>query len=252
VPETIVPGLGELFGSYLGTAFGADDRRLSAYGVASELRTTVPGVPAFWPLLGLVFAIALVRVLWISLRSRTPIWRGHGAIGAFLLLVGLQSGVAYVVGRCGHLDAVTFRYVLLTVYIGVGIAALFFAYETSRIWRRAMVGVILVWALASATVHARLLAEYIYHEPPNTRRELVTYLVDHNIRYARADYWTAYVMTFFSDERVIVASTDYIRINSYQRIVDAHRADAVTVQREPCTSGKGAEAVPATFWICPE
>ena len=59
-------------------------------------------------------------------------------------------------------------------------------------------------------------------------------------------------MTFFSGERVIVASTNYIRINSYQREVDAHHADAVTVQREPCASGQGAEAVPKTFWVCPE
>jgi hypothetical protein len=252
VPETIVPGLAELFGSFLGATFGGDNRRLSAYGLTSELRTGVPGVPAFWPVLGVVFACALARTLWLSVRHRTPIWRGRGAIGAFLLVVGLQSGGAYVVGRCGQLDAVTFRYVLLTVYIGVGIAALFFAYETSRVWRRVMIGLILVWTLASATVHARLLAEYLYREPPNTRRELVTYLLDHNIRYARADYWTAYVLTFFSGERVIVASTDYVRINSYQREVEAHRAEAVTVQREPCASGKGAEAVPATFWVCPE
>ena len=49
-----------------------------------------------------------------------------------------------------------------------------------------------------------------------------------------------------------MASTDYVRINSYQREVDAHRAEAVTVQREPCASGQGAEAVPKTFWVCPE
>ena len=252
VPETILPGLGELFGSFLGATFGADDRRLSAFGLTSDVRTSLPGVPAFWPVLGLVFAGAMARVVWLSVRNRTPFWRGHGAIGAFLVLVGLQSGVAYVVGRCGNLDAVTFRYVLLTVYIGVGVAALYFAHETSRAWRRAMVGLILVWAVASGAVHARLMSEYIYREPPNTRRDLVTYLVDHKIRYARADYWTAYVLTFFSGERVIVASTDYIRINRYQREVDAHRAEAVTVQREPCASGQGAEAVPATFWVCPE
>ena len=252
VPETILPGLGELFGSFLGATFGGDDRRLSAFGLTSELRTSLPGVPAFWPVLGAVFACAMARVVWLSRRQHAPMWRGHGAIGAFLLLVGLQSGMAYVVGRCGQLDAVTFRYVLLTVYIGVGVAALFFAYETSRTLRRAMLGLILLWALASGAVHARLVAEYIYREPPNTRRALVTYLIDHKIQYARAEYWTAYVMTFFSGERVIVASTDYIRINSYQSEVDAHHADAVTVQREPCASGQGAEAVPKTFWICPE
>jgi hypothetical protein len=215
-------------------------------------RTNVPGLPAFWPLLGAIFAAALARVAWISVRDRRPPWRGAGAVGAFLLLVGLQAGVAYAVARCGRLDLTTVRYALLTLYVGVGIVALFFVYETERRLRQAMVAVMLLWALASGAAHLRLLNEYLFHEPQNPHRQLATYLVGHDIHYARADYWTAYATTFLAGERVVIASTDTVRINSYQKEVDAHRAEAVTVQREPCRNGAGPEAVPGTYWICRE
>ena len=48
----------------------------------------------------------------------------------------------------------------------------------------------------------------------------------------------------------MIASTETVRINAYQREVDAHRAEAVMVQREPCQNGVGPEAVPGTYWIC--
>ncbi len=252
-PETIVPGLQGMFGNYLGILFGADEHRLADLGVRSATgRTNVPGLPAFWPLLGAIFAAALARVIWISVRERRPLWRGRGAVGAFLLLVGLQAGIVYSVARCGRLDVTTVRYALLTLYIGVGVVTLFFVYETGRRLRQSMVAVMLLWALASGAAHVRLLNEYVYHEPQNPHRQLATYLVGHNIRYARADYWTAYATTFLAGERVVIASTETVRINGYQSEVDAHRAEAVTVQREPCRNNVGPEAVPGTYWICRE
>ena len=88
--------------------------------------------------------------------------------------------------------------------------------------------------------------------PALRRWLLATYLVGHGIRYARADYWTAYATTFLAREQVVIASTEVVRINGYQREVDAHRTEAVTVQREPCRDAAGPEAVPGTYWICPE
>ena len=35
-------------------------------------------------------------------------------------------------------------------------------------------------------------------------------LMTHGIRYARSDYWTAYVITFLAGERVVVASTEVV------------------------------------------
>ena len=245
-PETILPGLSGLFSNYFGTVFGATSERLVTFGVRSQMPATI----AYWPVLGAVFVVALARVTWLSVRDRTPIWTGAAAVGTFLLLIGLQSGVVYAVARCGRLEPDTIRYALLMLYAGVGIATLYFVYETSRVWQRAMVAAIAVWTVVTAVTHVRLVDEYVRREPAYPHRALASYLVEHGIEYARADYWTAYATTFLAGERVIVASTDTVRITPYQHAVEEHRAAAVTVQRQPCANGQGDEAVSGTYWVC--
>lgn len=249
-PSAIVPGLAHLFGDALGMAFGGDNHRLSAYGIRSTLRTTLPGMPGLWPLLGVVLAAALGRVAWLGVRRRQAPWRGHGAVGLFLLLVGLQAAVAAVVARCGVLEVGVFRYALLSLYLGVGIVHLFFVYERQRTWQVALGAAVVAWAVASSAGHARLAHEYIHDEPASPHRDLATYLVTNGIRYGRADYWTAYATTFLSNERVRLASTDFVRIAAYQEQEAAHRSESVHVRREPCPTQGGTEAVPGTFWVC--
>ena len=245
-PETILPSMAGLFGNYFGLPFGATSERVVTLG----LRSSLPAGPAYWPVLGLVLAAALARALWISIRDRTPVWTGRGAIGTFLILIGLQAGIVYAVSRCGRLEPDTVRYALLMLYTGVGIATLFFVYETQRLWRTAMIGAIALWALVTAASHVRLYDEYLRREPAFAHRELATYLVDHGIAYARADYWTAYVTTFLANEKVVLASTDTVRITSYQDAVEQNRDRAVNVQRQPCGNGQGAEAVAGAYWVC--
>jgi hypothetical protein len=196
----------------------------------------------------LTFALALVRVAWIAIREKQVPWRGPAAVGLFLLLVALQSGMVYAVARCGRLEAGTFRYALLMVYAGVGVAALFFVYERNRLLRGMAAAVILAWAATSVASHARLLNEYLTNTPGNPYRVLADYLVAHNVRYARADYWTAYAATFLAGEAVTVASTNTVRISSYQEVVGAHDKDAPVVQREPC-AGAGTMATDI-YWLC--
>ena len=246
-PETIAPAMVGLFGQFLGIPFGATSDRLVTFGV----RSTLPAQPGFWPVLGLVFAIASVRIVWISIRDRKPVWTGGAAIGTFLLLVGLQSGVVYAMARCGRLEADTFRYALLMLYVGVGVATLYFVYETERIWRRAMIVAVLAWTATSVVGHLRLLDEYLNREPGSPHRELASYLADHGIEHARSDYWTAYATTFLANEQVVLASTDTVRISSYQVEVAANDERAMNVQRQPCAGGNGAEAVAGTYWVCP-
>lgn len=245
-PETIAPAMGGLFSNFFGIPFGATSDRWVTFGVRSEMAAT----PAYWPLLGAVFAAALARVAWLSVRERKPVWSGPAAVGTFLLLIGLQSGVVYALARCGRLEAGTLRYALLMLYAGVGVATLFFVYETNRLWRRAMIGAIAVWTIVTAASHVRLFDEYLRREPGYPHRALASYLVDHRIEYARADYWTAYATTFLAEEKVVIASTDTVRITAYQQAVEEHRDAAVNVQRQPCQNGGGAEVVPGTYWVC--
>ena len=238
--STIGPALIALLRDYLALPFGMSDDALGVFGVNSFRRSGLQGVPSIWPLLRLTLLVALGRAVWLSVRDRAPIWRGRAAIGTFLLFVGVQSGVFYTVARCGVLEATTFRYALLTLYAGVGALVLFYVYERSRVWVIGVSGVIGCWVAISIGAHAGLVREYVENQPRNVRRELASYLLDHGIRHARSDYWTAYSTTFLADERVIVASTDTVRIDEYQRQAAAHDRETVTLSRKPCPGGQEA------------
>jgi hypothetical protein len=249
VPESIAPSIGRLFTSFMGVPFGATDFPMLDFGVRSLLPSVPFGLPPYWPVLGGILAIALGRIAWIAIRDRAPIWTGPAAVATFLLLIGLQSGIVYAIARCGRLEPGTSRYALLMLYTGVGVVVMYFVYERQRVLRAAMVAVMIAWTMISATSHVLLADEYLHRTPASPHRSLATYLVDHDVHYARADYWTAYATTFLTKERVIIASTDTVRINSYQQIVAANDRQAVTIQRAPC-AGPGAEAVEGNYWIC--
>ena len=198
VPDSVAPSMRELFGSFMGVAFGFSPYPMRDFGLRSLLPS---GLPSFWPVLGGILAAALIRVAWIAVRDRRPIWQGAGAVATFLLLIGVQSGVVYAVARCGRLEPDTVRYALLMLYAGVGAVALYFVYETHRVWRAAMVAVMVAWTATSVASHALLWDEYLRREPAAPHRALATYLVDHGIHYARSDYWTAYATTFLAGEQ---------------------------------------------------
>ena len=93
------------------------------------------------------------------------------------------------------------------------------------------------WACLNLVDNGRLLREYLVSPPQNNFREMADYLVTHRITYGRARYWDAYVVTFLARERAVVASTDKVRIPSYQTRVDANAANAVILYRQPCGGG---------------
>ena len=66
---------------------------------------------------------------------------------------------------------------------------------------------------------------------------MADYLVAHGTTYGRAGYWDAYAITFLSRERVILASTEKMRISVYAAQVEAHASSAVTLRRQPCHDG---------------
>ena len=84
--------------------------------------------------------------------------------------------------------------------------------------------------------------------PPGAKVLLLRHLDARGIRYAMADYWIAYSLTFLSNERVIIGSTDTLRIPGYNREVEAHRAEAVRISRTACGAGK--QVMPGIYF-CP-
>lgn len=134
-------------------------------------------------------------------------------------------------------DTPPLRYALLAPLLVIAVTGAFFAVASPGPLRVAAALLLCAWAAGSVVDNVRLVSAFARHPPPAPRRVLTDYLVSHGIKYARAIYWDAYVVTFYSRERVIVASMDTVRISAYQAEVERHASEAVTLQRMPCTTG---------------
>ena len=99
----------------------------------------------------------------------------------------------------------------------------------------------------SIVAHARLIAEYAAHPPVPLKQDLIRALEARGVRYAYADYWTAYYVTFMTRERIVVASDAIVKVRTHNRLDDAHRGEAIRIARRPCAGG--TQLTPA-FWAC--
>ena len=92
--------------------------------------------------------------------------------------------------------------------------------------------------LPAAISHGQIWREYLTHPPVGVKRAIIRQLQARGIEYATSDYWIAYYITFLTNERIIVASDDFIRIPVYQKIVREHAAESVRISRKPCDGGR--------------
>jgi hypothetical protein len=185
--------------------------------------------------------IALLRlgvVVWRSWRVKGSLGRS-GAFGWYLLGVGLVASAAYAGTRPVAEEYA--RYGLLGLLIPSGTFALLFMLDTPA-WRKAAASMVLVWAVSSAIEAGRLYGHA--GAAPSPYRVLADELLARGVRVATAPYWTAYVVTFMTGERVKVASTDYVRILEYQTL--AADPATVAIREQPC---EGATRI-ARWYLC--
>jgi hypothetical protein len=242
-PAMIPRGLRNLFLEHFPVLFGTRPMGLNELSVESVSRQGFSGA---WIVLALTAIVALAGVALCLVRERR--WKPAYAFCAYLVLVALLSQAGYIVGRCGGLHHFTLRYELLSILGLTGLGAWFLVVtppgRLRTTWMALATGLVLVTALPSA----RLLVEYVRHEPENPKRLIVQHLDARGIKYAFGDYWRAYLITFMTNERIIVAADDFQRIREYSDIVKAHKEQAVRIAREFCPGGKPAMA---GLWICP-
>jgi hypothetical protein len=210
---------------------GARPHPILRYGVVGNI--TAGSILAG---LALTVAVLVAAARLPVLILKTPEARGDalmlylGAIGVQTILAyGLNSGISAA-------DAPVVRYLLFTLLLPVALLGWFFLRERAAVLRALVAISVCVWAVGNLVDTSKLLREYVDSPPPHPHRELADYLVEQNIRYGRAGYWDAYVVTFLAGERVILASTGKVRISAYQAEVDQHAASAVVLKRQPCTS----------------
>jgi len=242
-PAMIPRGLRNLFVEHFPVLFGTRPMALAELAIESASRQGFRGA---WIILALTAAIAIAVVGARLLRERR--WKPAYSFCAYLILAALLSQAGYIVGRCGGLHHFTLRYELLSVIGLTGLGAWFLIVaEPGRLrtaWLALAAGVILITTIPSV----RLLYEYIRHTPENPKRMIVQHLDARGIKYAFGDYWRAYLITFMTNERIIIAADDFQRIRVYSDIVKAHKDEAVRIAREYCPGGRPAMQ---GLWICP-
>ncbi len=243
-PTWALANVVDLGRSYLGLLWGASPVPLAEVAVQTHV---TQGVAWGWPLLA---AVLLVTVFRLASRWRTVWAHRHDPIaqlGAFLMLVGLQSVLVYAVSRCGPLSLLTVRYALLGVFLPTGIALMGWVVEPRRGLRHATAAAFIALAALNAWPHLRLWQEQWAHPSTPNRAQLGAALEARGIRYVRSDYWTAYYVAFITRERVVVGADTLSRIDEYERALARHASEVVRVSTAPC--GDLAQVVPG-YYLC--
>ncbi len=216
---------------YLGLLYGAKVMPVEDAIVRSDSHQ---GAPGLWLLVGVALllmgarAVAALPRLWADRRH------GRVQLGLFLTAVGAQAVLVYAISRCGPLSALTLRYALLGLFLPSGIMLLFLHVETRPRLRAAALGVFVLLAAVSLRDHVRLACEEATSPQVANRLLLADALERAGIRYAYADYWTAYYVSFVTQERVLVVPDVLSRIAFHEREVEAHAAEAVRISVTPC------------------
>jgi hypothetical protein len=196
--------------------------------VESTLRSSaVVGSALMGWIVGGTVLFMLGRLAWLWMRRSD---HSSIAFAAYLALIGCCTLAAYTL-TCAFAFPIV-RYFSLAVLIPIGSFAAFMAWEPSARLRQAVIVAFVLWGTANLADDVRVIREAIVHPQPNPHGELTEFLLAHQIRYGRGNYWDAYVVDFLSRERVIVGSNEKVRIPDYERRVDANRA--ATIERMPC------------------
>ncbi len=183
-------------------------------------------------LLAAGFAAGLVRLVVLLRRRALP---ATAAFGWYLVGLGVVASIAYVLTRPA--SAPTLRYVLLALYLPIGVTAVWLASEPRAWIRRALVTGVMVWAAAAVWDHLQLANRYRRGTEPNDIRVLADALEARGVNVAEAPYWRAYKLSYLTGERVKVASTDVVRIEEYQRLAQAEPR-LTRIQDTPCPGGE--------------
>jgi hypothetical protein len=243
-PTAALTNLGTMATRYAGLLWGAVPAPVSDGAVQTAVWQ---GAPWLWPLLATTIVIVMVRVLTyaraLSERRQEPAL----TLALYLGAIGVQALVVYAVSRCGALDVVTIRYALLGVLLPVGLVLAWWTVEGRAGLRAGVLLVLVLMGAVNLTGHVRLWREQSAEPRQSNRALLARALEARGIRYARSDYWTAYYVTYLTQERVIVGPTSSMRVEIYERELARQPQPLPVISGVPC--GDEPAIVPG-YYVC--
>jgi hypothetical protein len=169
------------------------------------------------------------------------------ALPWFLVLCGVASTLAYWLVACSQITYNSLRYNLLVTLVPVGVLLAGLRWQQREV-RAALVAAALVWCGANLADYGALADEIASGRWPDHRGELVRKLEAKGLRELWGEFRLAYVVSFRSAERVVVAPTNIHRIDEYARRAAA--ANAQMLRTRECGGGTGELMVPG-IWLCP-
>lgn len=212
---------------------GAKPYAMNDYGITSTLH-----VGSYFAGAALVLAMFLCG--WRLLRGGHA--RQNNEFFVYLVVIAVITILVY--GTNDNLEVglpVQLRYILFVLLVPIAVLAAFFQREAQVRWRITVVSLVAIWAAFNVRDNIRLVREFQVAPLPTYHRHLADYLVAHRVKYAWGGYWDTYIVDFFSREQVVVASTEKVRIASYQQQVTDHDSEAVELVRQPCDGGSPFE-----------
>ncbi len=213
-------------------------------GVNSGMGQGNPGL-ALW-----VLAITCVGVVSGLAGARQPRRDAPGRVPgtwlpAYLLVVGAISTSVYGFVACSNISPLSLRYNLLAVLVPVGALAAGLAPERRTV-RAGLVTATLMWTALSAGDYAALAREIRGGHWPDYRGDAVRAREARGINALWGEYRLAYILSFRSHERLIVAPIDVHRIDEYARRAAEQPVPLVTYRA--CPAG---EQLVRDIWLCP-
>ncbi|MGZ6331648.1 MAG: ArnT family glycosyltransferase [Bdellovibrionota bacterium] len=169
----------------------------------------------------------------------------------YLMIVSFLTAFVYAAFSPLVGNPMLLRYTMACAFAPVGFLLWYLPLEKNTRYRRAAWALTLLWVGYMFQAQTRLNMEYFLGHPQNRFRELADRLEQEKITRAKADYWIAAHITFFTDERVILAPWPYGKIPRYEQEVRSalHGTELPLVTFETCPSGASDEKV-SDFHIC--
>jgi hypothetical protein len=235
VPEAGKPRLANIWGliRQLSTLLGSSRTPLQSYNITSTLSVGHPF---------LIWVVAAWAIWVVIAQVRAPIDRLDG-MSTYLVLVGVGQAAAYVLLSPIAYNPMLIRYTLLVVLTLVGAVAHGLRKHTLGL---VTIAVVALLTFVNLRDHSALIHEYATRPPPDERENLARQLLARGIRYAIADYWLAYHVSFLNDERTIVEAASDGRIRRYSELIDAHAGEVRRISNEPCPGGEPI----AKWYLC--
>jgi len=187
-----------------------------------------------------VVALGVLAVLaiWNGLRQRRS-WKTANelAVGVYLALMCVFVAAAFAARQMSH-DTLLVRYLLALVLLPGALAAIALGGRPQP-WMRRTATAAVIWlvganVVASAGYYRGLSAAHL-RDPLG---DVAAYLDSNRVTNGIAPYWVAYNLTFRTGGRVHMASSDVVRIPSYQDEYDAAPDRAVRIDDGPCEPTK--------------